>query len=320
MPHKEINIKDYRRLTDEFSCSFLENMIKAYGNSDHFATALWGAVFLESFLEEILKRVKFPVKNEKELNELISKLRQYINNPNPTENSIKIPDEIVKRSDDIRNIRNRLVHNTGAKKDTITEDSRLIYSSVAVLVDWFVDTFYREGVLSDKNSTVSRENLIPVFFSCINPHTVEQALFIDSFLDKISGMGINPIRCEFNTYDQKDPIGKITRVIKGCKAIIVLGLERTHAYFLREKEKSNKEREYTHIKYTSGWLHLEAGIAAANNLETFVICEKDIFGEGIFDRNWFSYPINEIEHLDVSDKNLLEFFDHLQHWIDSQKP
>jgi HEPN domain-containing protein len=317
MQKREINLKDYKKLTDENSSSFLENMIKAYGTNDYFSTALWGAVFLESYLEEVLKRLKFPVKNEKELNELISRLRQYINNPNPVENAIKVPDEIVKRSDDVRNIRNRLVHNTGAKKETIEEDAKLIHSSIVILTDWFIDTFAKEGHSIQDAAKNNSDHLIPVFFSSINPHTIEQALFIDAFLEKITEMGIKPVRCIFNTYDQKDPVGKVSRVIKECRGIIVLGLERTHSYFMREKERSEKEKEFTHVKYTSGWLHLEAGIAAAYNLEVFVICEKDIFGEGVFDRSWFSYPINEIENLDIKDKKLLEFFNHLQEWIKS---
>ena len=54
---------------------------------------------------------------------------------------------------------------------------------------------------------------------------------------------------------------KVRRYIEGCHGIIVLGLERSHAYFYRDKEGSEKELEATHRRYSSAWLQLETGMA-----------------------------------------------------------
>ena len=70
---------------------------------------------------------------------------------------------------------------------------------------------------------------------------------------------------------------KVRRYIEGCHGIIVLGLERSHAYFYRDKEGSEKELEATHRRYSSAWLQLETGMAIGMGKDVFVLCQKKIF-------------------------------------------
>lgn len=67
---------------------------------------------------------------------------------------------------------------------------------------------------------------------------------------------------------------KVRRYIEGCHGIIVLGLERSHAYFYRDKEGSEKELEATHRRYSSAWLQLETGMAIGMGKDVFVLCRK----------------------------------------------
>ena len=101
---------------------------------------------------------------------------------------------------------------------------------------------------------------------------------------------------------------------------IVVGLERSHSYFLRDKEGTDDQREETHRKYTSGWLHLEAGLAHALGLDVFVICESGICSDGIFDRSWNSYVVAELATLEEESRELRDFLDHLAAWAKSRTP
>jgi hypothetical protein len=89
----------------------------------------------------------------------------------------------------------------------------------------------------------------------------------------------------------------VKKRIEICKGLIVLGLERSHAYLVRDREGSMEPKDRTHRRYASGWLHLEAGIAHSLDLPIFVMCERGIASDGIFDREWNSYAVMEFDVL-----------------------
>jgi hypothetical protein len=92
--------------------------------------------------------------------------------------------------------------------------------------------------------------------------------------------------------------------------MIVIGLERSHAFFLRQRPGASKGQEdLTHVKYTSPWLHMEAAIASTLKLPVFVLCQKDLASEGIFDRSWNTYTVVELSaDLPESCPELDDFF------------
>ena len=147
----------------------------------------------------------------------------------------------------------------------------------------------------------------PVFISTITPHTFEQAEFIEGFCDKLREIGIKPVRCIMTDFDRRNPMEKARRYIESCYAFIVLGLERSHAYFYRDKEGSEKEYESMHRRYSSAWLQLETGMAIGMGKDIFVLCQKNLYSDGVFDRNWNSYTPVELEiPLNINDSNIKE--------------
>ena len=65
---------------------------------------------------------------------------------------------------------------------------------------------------------------------------------------------------------------KVRRYIEGCHGIIVLGLERSHAYFYRDKEGSEKELEATHpsiylLTFSIGFLRSKSVITQRTGIE-----------------------------------------------------
>ncbi len=155
---------------------------------------------------------------------------------------------------------------------------------------------------------------VRLFVSTITPDNGRQAYFLETLLERLHKVGIEPVRLHPTQFHRLDPIGYARNEIKVCHGLFAIGLERSHAYFLRDREGTSRETEETHRRYTSGWLHLEAGIAHALGLDVFVLCQVDICNDGIFDRKWNTYPVTEIASLDDDSPDLMTLLDHLAEW------
>ncbi len=287
------------------------NGYNAFQNDSYYEAAIWGSVFLESFLVEFMERLGISPPSKKDLNAYIQKIRA--GNEKPL-------DDITKRCDDIRNIRNRLVHDTGLGKNTLQNDASSIYSNLGVILDWYceqVAPISKSHLVNEE--TVNEDELIPVFISTLNADNEKQRYFLNGFMQKLKMLGVRPVRCTFNFYDGKDPLKRVREEILNCEALIVLGLERSNAYYIKDKEGSKKELTETHRKYTSGWLHLEAGMANALDKEIFVLCQKDLYSDGIFDRNWNTYPVLEFSELNENSRDFTMFFDYINAWAKVKK-
>ncbi len=313
-----MNVTDYRPYLTETVFQHLRNCVLDFDEKRYFASAVWGAVLLEAFLSDLAGELGFRGKANDDLNERISRLRQYVNSP--AASGLEVPDEIVKRCDEIRNIRNRLVHHTGLPKTTLERDAQSICGALEVILDWYRKTKPPiEPPTSREDSPALSGGGVPVFISTISPDNRRQSYFLDAFQNRLRQIGVAPVRVKLTQYDQRDPFGKVRDTMKSCRGCIVLGLERSHAYFLRDKEGTDRETEDTHRKYTSGWLHLEAGIANALGLPVWVLCQKDICSDGVFDRQWNSYaPVTELKTLEESSSDLDGFLEHLRVWVAGQ--
>jgi hypothetical protein len=312
-----MNPGKYRTCISEMVFQHLKSCAFSHAEKQYFASAVWGAVFLEAFLSDLATDLGLARPSQDDLNGRIQQLQQYSKNHNPTQPDV--PDEIVKRCHDIRNTRNRLVHDTGIAKKTIVQDAAFILAGLEVILEWY-RTIRPEEMPSSMPAEATRAAGVPVFISTITPHNARQVYFLESLFARLDAIGLSAVRHLPTIYDRKDPIGAVREKMKECLAVIVIGLERSHAYFLRDREGADEEHEDTHRKYTSGWLHLEAGLANALGLDLFVICHEDICNDGIFDRNWNSYAVAELPTLDEDSPELSKFIEHLSAWANKKAP
>jgi len=160
---------------------------------------------------------------------------------------------------------------------------------------------------------------IPVFISTIvpAPDNEKQIEFLNILYGCLEEIGIMPITVELTEWDKKDPLKKIRGTIQLCQGVIMVGLEKTHVYFSRDKEGTDSQTEETHRKYTSGWLHMEAGLANALGKKVFVICQGDLCSDGIFDRNWNTYPVTQLSSLNRCLPEFQDFIDHIRDWAET---
>lgn len=292
----------------------LANCFKAFEKRELLSASIWSAVFVESLLKDILSvLLNVNVSNE-EISSLITRLRNTLNNGSSkiqlSQMDSTVIADIMRRSDEIRLKRNRLVHDTGIENNYLGSDADDIYKNVDSIIEGYIKTIIskeifrrnKETIATDERLQVQDEPVFPMFISTITPHTFEQAEFIEAFCNKLRNIGIKPVRCVLTDFDKKNPMEKARRCIEECHGIIVLGLERSHAYFYRDKEGSERESENMHRRYSSAWLQLETGMAIGMGKDVFVLCQENLYGDGIFDRNWNSFtPIELKIPLDIND-------------------
>ncbi len=310
-----LNPEEFRGWLPPDAFKHLRESCQALAERQYLSSAIWGAVFLEAFLDDMAATLKLPASGQDDLNARIQQLQQYSKNRGSA--AIAIPDEYIKRCRDIQNTRNRLVHHCGAAKTTLAEDAQFINAGIKAILDWYKAVAPCRAAEPNVAASPHPPGM-RVFLSVSKPHNAGQEYFLDELEERLRGIGIEPVRVVPSLYDKADPIGKTRQTIQSCRGMIVLGLERTHAYFLRDKEGTPNETEETHRQYTSGWLHVEAGMANALGLQVFVLCQKRIHGDGIFDRGWNTYPVAEMDSLDVSSPQLENFLQHVQAWVQAE--
>lgn len=301
-------------------CQHLSQCGIALSEGNYFASALWGAVFLEAFLVAILDALDVSPGGQDDLNGRIQRLQQYSRNPPP--DRPHIPDGIVKSCNEIRHVRNRLVHHTGIENKSIEQDAKHIHTRIETILEWCLGWCEGHGMTLRENDAEKSVGLPPVrarmFLSRNSPDNERQKYFLTTFKRRLREMGIDPVELVSSKYDKKDPLAKTKKTIGSCQALIAVGFERTHAYFWRDREGTLAQEENTHRKYASGWVHLEAGMASALGLDVFVLCEKDIHSDGIFDRDWNTYTVIDLEALDVDAPDIKPFFDRIAEWMEEQ--
>lgn len=280
----------------ELTFQYLTSCMKAYENKEMLSTVVMGAVFVESLLKDICRFFKIDI-GKGELDKLINTARK-VRHMKEVQDSDKYPLMVLAdRCHEIRLKRNSLVHDNGVPRTEIVSAARDVYDNTMDIVRLYLQTSMAEQICSERKEESKRNNPMcngtnfSVFISTINTHTVEQKVFINAICNQLSEMGITPVRCEFDDYDKGDPMGKVRKTIESCDAFLVIGLERSHTYLYRDKEFSPSQKEGIHRKHTSGWLHVESGIAMALGKKIFILCQDDILGDGIFDRDWNSYIV-----------------------------
>lgn len=323
MTYKEIVKK--KEYFQNITWIHLSNCLKAFENRELLSASIWSAVFVESMLKDILSVLLNVNISTEEISSLIARLRNILNNGSSkyelSATDATVIEDIMRRADEIRLKRNRLVHDTGIENNYLESDADDIYKNVNLILERYIKTevskvIYRKNKEFTEEAEPNRvEPTFPMFISTITPHTFEQSEFIEEFCSKLKSIGIKPVRCVMTDFDRRNPMEKVRRYIEGCHGIIVLGLERSHAYFYRDKEGSEKELEATHRRYSSAWLQFETGMAIGMGKDVFVLCQKNLYGDGIFDRNWNSYTPVELEMpLDMNDPMIKETLSVLENY------
>jgi hypothetical protein len=251
---------------------------EAYSRGDKLSSGVWGAVLVEALLEDILLCRGVNRGARLELASAIQAL-----------NGLK-PDarlrEIAQLADQIRLARNALVHPRVASDGQVDMNVELIAKALEGLLPLAIAELPVEADTTALVKAGLPEIIGRIFISSITPHSPLQQGFLDDVFGAMRAEGLEPVRIVTSAFDRNDPVAPVLAAMKTCDAVFCIGLSRAHAFLVRDKGQT----EETHRHYTSGWMHLEVGMAYAIGLKVVTICESRIANDGAFDRHWNSSP------------------------------
>ena len=285
----------FKSLTFEY----LTGCIESKDRKDYRSTVIMSAIFCEALLKDICEHFSISLPDG-ELNALIVTIRKHVkNNEDLSWKERNNLYNLLNRCDEIRRKRNRIVHDIGDTSSDMRTDAQDTYSNALIISSYYLASPVAPAVAESNNADAAKNEaecksdtpIFKVFVSSITPHNVDQEVFLNAVCSQMWQIGLEPVRFQAGKFDKKDPMGKVLEQIKECHAFLVIGLERSHSYFTRDKEFSQSQKEDSHRKYTSGWLHIESGMAIALGMPVFVMCQHDICNDGIFDKDWNSYPV-----------------------------
>ena len=118
-----------------------------------------------------------------EISSLIARLRNILNNGSSkyelSATDATVIEDIMRRADEIRLKRNRLVHDTGIENNYLESDADDIYKNVNLIIERYIKT-EASKVIYRKNKEVAEEiehnqvePTFPMFISTFTPDTFE---------------------------------------------------------------------------------------------------------------------------------------------------
>ena len=136
MTYKEIVKK--KEYFQNITWIHLSNCLKAFENRELLSASIWSAVFVESMLKDILSVLLNVNISTEEISSLIARLRNILNNGSSkyelSATDATVIEDIMRRADEIRLKRNRLVHDTGIENNYLESDADDIYKNVNLII------------------------------------------------------------------------------------------------------------------------------------------------------------------------------------------
>jgi len=267
-------------------------------NKDYFSSIVWAAVTLEALLEDILEALEKPVQgkhgNERQdLGGMLCALESAVKESDRKSDGTM---ELISRAHTIRATRNIIVHNTGRQKKDMQREAEVVCEGLSDLLQWWLKEF-------SQPAQPSLDGASRVFLATINPDHPRHRAFLGDLKQALYAAGLEPVTVKMTEYDRKHPLLCVKNEMEKCDAVLIVGLERSRAYLVCDREGTPKQIEDKHRRYSSAWLQMEAGLAYGlgfTHESVFVMCEQNICSEGVFDRNWNEFTPIILPALNVS--------------------
>lgn len=125
-------------------------MFESFENRELLSASIWSAVFVESMLKDILSILLNVNVRTEEISSLIARLRNLLNNGSSkfelSATEATVIEDIMRRADEIRLKRNRLVHDTGIENNYLDSDADDIYKNVILIIERYIKTKVSKAV------------------------------------------------------------------------------------------------------------------------------------------------------------------------------
>ena len=140
---------------------------------------------------------------------------------------------------------------------------------------------------------------IPVFLSYPNPHTRQQAGFIDLLTGYLHSRGLEPRTLGVTDYDMDAPLTAIRRLMLESNGLITVALRRTliTAGTVRAGADLDGavETEVKDLWVTSPYCHIEPAMAYQLGLPVLILRERHVIADGLLERGVIGTFMPEID-------------------------
>jgi len=259
---------------------------------------------LEGLLKKMLQHWGVPHDDQATLGPLIGAVRK----------SSEAPSTLLERLNEINTIRNRAPHDKPSPLSQVTEGDSLHCLNVLVLiVGWCREVLGHE----EQDSATDQ---LAIFLSVGGPHRLEQAQFLRHLRGEMRRLGVRLRSLTPAEFSRDKPFDQICELLRSCRAALVVGLERSHAYTVFERERSDRERLYMDQYIPTAWNQIEGAMATAVGLPILVLREGRLSREGIFEAENHRHRIRDFDLAEESKGLSPDLLSFLAGWVQDVRP
>lgn len=124
-----------------------------------------------------------------------------------------------------------------------------------------------------------------VFISKGSAATIEQRKFVDSVLEMLKTVGLDPRIMNENEWSHEQPLKAINKIISECDGAVIIAFTRT-AFTEGKELKKDKIIELKDILLPTTWNHIEGALAYSYNMPILVIAEDGLKSEGLIEKGY----------------------------------
>lgn len=264
-----------------------DQALAAHEAGSHTESVALASQCLERLLKEALQRWSLPVPGLPALGPLVGAV----------DKTRKSPTALIERLNLANKIRNSVLHDKMAgvaeEEESLTAanqgDSLLQIHILEMATEWFLKTFDAEAEAADED-----DNKLRIFLSVGGPHRLDQTQFLGHLRTEMRRQGVQLLSLD-GEYAENKPFDQIRELLATCHGALVLGMERSHAYAVFEKEKSDGEKYHPEQFVPTAWNQIEGSMASAVGLKVLVLRERRLHHEGIFEAKHHDHQICDFD-------------------------
>jgi hypothetical protein len=258
-----------------------DQALAAQETGNYTESVAQSAQCLERLAKDALQRWNVPIPGLPALGPLVGAI----------DKTGKVPHAHIERLNLANRIRNSVLHDKASDCSTLsiaaTEgDSLLMIHILASSVEWFLNEF-------QPDFTVESESDLRVFLSVGGPHRLDQTQFLGYLRAEMRNLGVRLLSLDGAEFYTGKPFDQIRELMSTCHGALVLGLERSHAYAVFVREKSEDEKYHPEQFIPTAWNQIEGAMASALELPLLILREGRLHHEGVFEAEHHSHRIRD---------------------------
>ncbi len=237
-----------------------------FENERHRESATKAGVCLEGVLKKLFDSWQTSYRERQTFGELIGTARQ----------TGQLPPALLDRLGEANRIRIRAAHHSGEPWEQVNEgDALLMLNVLDMMITWC------SAHIQASPPSVPADLFI--FLSVGSGHRLEQEQFLQHLRTELRNLGVDVRSLNSPSFSEDRPFDQVRDIMSQCHGALVVGLERSHAYAVFEREQSKRQKLYADQYIPTAWNQIEGAIASAINLPILVLKDQRLHNEGIFE-------------------------------------